>query len=54
MNSVEAINKLKELQDGVDIEVEHSDADDILCTLLTDLGYADVVKEYQEVNKWYA
>lgn len=52
----------KELQDIVnrqeignsDIEADHSDADDILCSLLSYLGYDDIVNVYQEVGKWYA
>lgn len=37
-----------------DIEKTHSEADKILCELLTDLGYADVVAEWEKVEKWYA
>lgn len=29
-------------------------SDDILCELLTRLGYEEVVKEYNKVPKWYA
>lgn len=32
----------------------HSIADDILCAVLIDLGYGDVVAEYNNVPKWYA
>ena len=34
--------------------VDHSSADDVLCALLSALGYDDVVTEYHKVNKWYA
>lgn len=50
----EAIEKLKEQQNNEDIEVAHSIADTILCRLLESLGYSDVVKEYDRVEKWYA
>ena len=33
-------------------ETNHGKADDILCELLSDLGYYDVVKKYNDVDKW--
>ena len=54
MDKIEAIKKLKEAQNCGDIEIAHGDADDILCELLSSLGYQDVVDEYIEVDKWYA
>lgn len=36
------------------VEVDHEYADDALVELLSDLGYADVVKAYKEVPKWYS
>lgn len=50
----EAIARLKQEQGNGDTENAHSNADDILCEILTALGYADVVEEYQKVAKWYA
>lgn len=50
----EAIEKLKEQQNNEDIEVAHSIADTILCRLLESLGYSDVIREYDRVEKWYA
>ena len=46
---------LEELQheDG-DIEFQHSAADAILCGLLDALGFAEVVKAWDRVPKWYA
>jgi hypothetical protein len=53
-----AIDHLKMCQDTSDYEGDyeaaHSQADDILCKLLTDLGFADVVAEFDKVGKWYA
>ena len=49
-----AIRQLQECQNNRDIEQAHYDADDILCDLLTSLGFADVVAEYEKVDKWFA
>ena len=32
----------------------HGEADGLLCTVLVQLGYADLVKAYHQVPKWYA
>lgn len=48
------IEALKSLQDSDDIEMAHIHADDVLCTFLTAMGYADVVDEYIKINKWYS
>ena len=37
-----------------DKERDHGRADDILCKLLTKLGFAETVKAYSEVGNWYA
>lgn len=39
---------------GGDIELSHAKADDILCKILYDLGYAEIVAAYERVDKWYA
>lgn len=54
MTREEAIEKLKVLQNSGDTVAAHSDADDVLCDLLTALGYGDVVVEWGKVDKWYA
>lgn len=54
MSREEAIAKLKILQDLGDKEIAHANADDVLCHLLTALGYGDVVAEYEKIDKWYA
>lgn len=48
------IEQLKAEQNNDDTEYAHSAADNILCKLLTELGYGDVVKEYSKIEKWYA
>jgi hypothetical protein len=37
-----------------DIEANHCEADDILCDLLNDLGYTELVNEFKKLEKWYA
>lgn len=54
MTKEEALNKLAECQKSDDTEIAHPDADDVLCALLDELGYGDVVAEYNKVSKWYA
>lgn len=48
------MERLKEIQKNTDIEIAHSDADDVLCDLLTELGYGDIVNEYKKIERWYA
>lgn len=50
----EYIERLKKLQKGGDIEAEHAEADDVLCELLRELSYNEVVDEWEKVEKWYA
>lgn len=52
--SARMVNKLKALQSNPDKEAAHSQADKILCDLLNSLGYDDVVKEFEKLEKWYA
>lgn len=47
-------SQLAALHDTHDVECAHSDADDILCNLLIDLGYKEIVEAYSLVPKWYA
>ena len=54
MTKDEAIQKLKEAQKNDDTESAHGIADGVLCSLLCELGYGDVVTEYRSVDKWYA
>jgi hypothetical protein len=39
---------------GGDPEVEHGDADEILCEVLTLLGQKELVDLYKQIHKWYA
>lgn len=35
-------------------EVCHCEMDDLMCQVLTELGYGDGVKVFDETPKWYA
>ena len=48
------INLLKEQQISWDNETAHVEADNLVCELLKELGFEEVVKEYDKVSKWYA
>lgn len=50
----EIIEKLNKLAESSDYESAHVEADGILCEVLIDLGYIDIVRAYGEVGKWYA
>jgi hypothetical protein len=48
------LQRLGEIQQMSDKEAAHSMADEILCELLNKLGFEDVVKEYDKIEKLYA
>ena len=50
----EAIEEMKKLVNSGDTEVAHIEADNILCDVLTHLGYKELVDVYNQVRKWYA
>ena len=54
MTKEEALAELIACQQNDDTEIAHSDADDVLCALLDELGYGEVVVEYNKVSKWFA
>lgn len=54
MTGREAIEKLKACQTNTNTEEAHRIADQVLCDLLIELGYGDVVDQWEEVYKWYA
>ena len=49
---------LKELQrirsTSYDPESGHYEADDILCELLSDLGYPEINAAFYQIDRWYA
>lgn len=49
-----ALAVLRELANSDDTETAHYDADDILCEILTALGYTEIVDAYNAIDKWYS
>ena len=39
---------------GNNVEQNHAYADELMCTLLEDLGFGDGVEIFRSANKWYA
>jgi hypothetical protein len=35
-------------------EFEHDEADYLLCAILEELGYTELVEVYRKIPKWYA
>lgn len=49
------LNRMKQWEfNDYDKEESHVEADCILCELLEELGYTELVKMYNNVPKWYA
>ena len=48
------LDKLETIARSTDTEAAHGDADRVLCDLLNELGYTDIVREYNAIGKWYA
>lgn len=46
--------QMNELKYNDDTEQAHCTADDILCNLLEDLGYTELVDAFNDLEKWYA
>jgi hypothetical protein len=53
-NSEYYIRELQALQNESDTEKVHAVADGILCELLRNLGYGEVVDAYEQLDMWYA
>jgi len=50
----EILERLRRIAAGGDTEMDHHDADEVLCELLIHLGYKDIVDAWAKVDKWYA
>jgi len=48
------LDEMQQCINNSDTEEAHIDADRILCNLLVQLGYGDVVDLWYEVEKWYS
>ena len=49
-----AVEKLLRLEDNGDTEDAHLEADYVLCELLNEMGFEQVVEAYEKIHKWYA
>ena len=49
-----AVDLLKRIYEIHDTENAHVYADDVLCTLLRNMGYDAIIDTYQEIEKRYA
>lgn len=52
-DAVKAMQAIVDRGSG-DPEMDHGDADDLLCEFLKSLGYGHLVEIYEKVEKWYA
>ena len=49
-----AVDLLVRINEVCDTEMAHIRADEVLCTLLRNMGYNDIVDAYDNIGKWYA
>lgn len=47
------LRQLNELIPESDIEKKHIHADNILCELLKELGFNEIVESFNKLKKWY-
>jgi hypothetical protein len=45
---------MKASRDGCSTEWDHYEADAILCAMLRELGYDEIVDMFEGMEKWYA
>ena len=50
----EFAKKMSQLAESGDPEADHIKADELMCQLLTSLGYGKGVKIFREMYKWYS
>lgn len=49
------LNKMKIAEkNNYDVEAAHVEADRILCDLLKELGYIEIIKSYENVERWHS
>lgn len=53
-NIEDYINRIRDLANNRDVERTHIEADKILCEVLKTLGQSELVKEFENLEKWYA
>jgi len=45
---------LERNQNGDDEEQTHHEGDRLMCTVLTDLGYGEMVEAFRAMTRWYS
>lgn len=50
----EFAEKMYQLAESGDAEADHVKADELMCQLLTSLGYGEGVKIFRDMDKWYS
>ena len=50
----EFAKKMSQLAESGDEEADHVKADELMCQLLTSLGYGEGVKIFRDMHKWYS
>jgi hypothetical protein len=51
--NTEQLERYLTILKGMRFEEDHQNADDILCEILTTLGYQEIVEAYNNVPKWF-
>jgi hypothetical protein len=51
---VKYLEPMQQARNNMDQENAHIAADTILCELLTELGFAELIAVYDDIEKWYA
>ena len=54
MDPKQFADKMRDISKNTDIEDRHMEADDLLCEMLIELGYAEGVEIYNAMPAWYA
>ena len=54
MTPEEFLAKMKEFADGNDAEIDHMNADGLLCKTLTSHVYGEGIKIFKDMLKWYS
>ena len=49
-----AVELLTRIDEVCDQEMAHVYADEVLCTLLRNMGHNDIVDAYDNIGKWYS
>lgn len=50
----DAARRMQEIGNAADPETSHTLADELLCSILQQHGYSEVVTAFRRMTKWYA